>query len=140
MTYSKTCVDCNCHFDAQRNHAKRCALCRAMAGLKFIGTYAEKKCLMCEVKFAPLTRNDAFCGACAVSPASYGEVDCGFCKQPRRRAMAEINVCNECARVPTYRGKVLRGIQKRIDQQVAAEPESAAARAKQEADWANAVI
>lgn len=113
------CATCNSDRDTTHKNTKYCHVCRLASNLLFVGD-KQKKCFACGQDFAPLSRNDLFCGKCDRNARSHNvEGYCAFCEREDQRLMRdEVRICVECSKNPEKRPAFLHAVLTRQDQQI----------------------
>lgn len=99
-----TCADCSRERETRYANTKYCLVCRLARNLQFLGERTSQ-CIVCENRFAPLSRNDDLCGVCDNFPAS-GEPTgtCALCETIDIAILNEdVSVCKRCAKDPEKR-------------------------------------
>jgi hypothetical protein len=118
--HEKQCADCGASFTSRQPNARYCYLCRLDRNLMFIGERTSE-CWRCAKRFAPLSRNDRFCGHCYRTGTAHSvEGTCVLChKESPNLLHADVSVCGPCATDPDNRRVLLRAVAKKRDTLVA---------------------
>lgn len=112
---SFNCEECGRPSSSSRKTAKRCSLCRLLNNLMFIGI-KTRKCLMCKEVFAPISRDDSFCGQHAIAIRKHGTTEaCTYCGKEGACIHENVNVCITCARTVRLRSKFLNALKRKIE-------------------------
>lgn len=112
MLKSYKCEGCSAPATAKRRNAKYCTVCRLVKNVMFIKDNS-KKCWLCESKFAPLERNDVFCGTCDEDAPRGNTGTCSLCQAEAQLYRDDISVCVPCMKDPEQRPLLLRALRKK---------------------------
>lgn len=110
------CDDCGTEFESAKSNAKYCRVCRLLRNVIFIGN-KTKECWTCGERFAPLDRNDTFCGKCnTVKSVHDAKGKCVMCKDSSDQLLhRSARVCRSCAYIPDLRPTLARALKKKQD-------------------------
>lgn len=111
MPYDIRCRQCGAHRRARNKNTTHCYKCRLLRNLEFVAEFT-RSCQDCKAKFAPISRNDPYCGRCALG-RSTNTGTCIFCQEPDTYFIQiGVPVCKECARAPERRRAFIAALQR----------------------------
>jgi hypothetical protein len=112
MAIEIECADCGKSRVARLKNTKYCRLCRLFRDLTFMasGYNAKAECLVCDVTFLRVKRNDVLCGTCDIAAEAAPTGECSFCGETRKLYDEDVTVCRPCIKSPKQRELLLKSV------------------------------
>ena len=106
MANTIQCADCGTTREARNKNTRYCHHCRLLRNMEFFRkphTHRECSSARCSAKYAPVERDDAYCGSCDLGYSTMRGT-CKACSTADAYLIRPgVELCKECARDPKKR-------------------------------------